>query len=311
MPSASYDVSADGILTVDWSFPAPTNTYEYTTGANIPGVAGSVSEEGTVSVGLGEDATQTVTLDLAEIGIGPGDTEEVAVTTTLVDPGTGSLFDQIQDTVEVSIPGDPTDEVSVDILSTQYDASTEEIVVTASVAISGTGSFEYDLEISDGRGNSITLPPIGSAQLDGGTGSFPGDSNTHEARFAASPGDSGEATAQVVGEPGLSASASWSVDDDDPDPPGDDPDFDEDLVTLTCSVPSSARVGDVVDVQIGIHNDNPMAGWYSIGIVMNGNFVTDVDGVIDGFGDTAETVQIELTQPGEIDVSLQSTISEE
>ena len=98
-------------------------------------------------------------------------------------------------------------------------------------------------------------------------------------------------------------------DDPDPDPP-DDPGFDEDLVTLTCSVPSNATVGEIVDAQIGIQNDNPMAASYNIGIALNGSVVTAVDGVVGGSGNTAETVQIELTQPGEIDVSLQSTISE-
>ena len=266
MPSASYEVSADGVLTVDWSFPAPTNTYEYTTGANIPGVAGSVSEEGTVSVGIGDDASETVTLDLGEIGIGPGDTEQVSVTTTLVVSGTGDLFDQIQDTVEVSIPGDPTDEVSVDILSTGYDASTEEIVVTAGVSITGTGSFEYDLEISDGRGNSITLPPTGSAQLDGGASPLPGDSNSHEARFPASPGDSGEATAQVVGEPGLSASASWSVEDDDPG--GFDPD-NVHLVGCETRFPS-IEPGGQIHYTIDLANTNSADADVTLGFNLNG-----------------------------------------
>ena len=186
MPNASYDVTDGGVLTVDWSFPAPTNTYEYTTGANIPGAAGSVSEEGTVSVGIGDDATQTVTLDLAEIGIGPGDTEEVAVTTTLVVLGTGSLFDQIQDTVEVTRPID-TGEILIDCAGISPEAPNPEDVINVSVDYNYTGdlsqptvTFEavldgdtvsqiYTEENTVGGDGTITLTPI----LD--SGHQPGD----------------------------------------------------------------------------------------------------------------------------------------
>lgn len=186
MANAEYDLDGDGILTVDWTIPAPSGTYDYSTAANIPGVSGFVKEEGVVNVYLGNDATAIVTLDLNELDIDPGETTDVSVTTILFERSSEGIHDQIQDTIEVTMPidvggisiscqgisptnPDPGDVIDIPVDYT-YSGDLSHPTVTFETILDGdTVSQIATEENTVGGEGTITLTPI----LD--SGHQPGD----------------------------------------------------------------------------------------------------------------------------------------
>ena len=244
----------------------------------------------------GDSNTHTVTLDSGGRLAG----------TVTADVGTTSgPADSDTDTVDWAI--DPTTVIDVEILSAQIES--DELVVQATVSTSEPIYYEYDLEISDGRGNTVTVPPVGSAELFGTSGSFPGDSNVHEGRFAVAPGDSGTASAEIVDEPTLTASASWEFEDDDvtePDP------FDPQLITTTCAgLPSEVVEGQPFELDYSLDNANEQDAVVEYAITagdtaIDGGTVTVAAGstrtistspTIDSSGDYTVAVVVDSAQP--------------
>jgi hypothetical protein len=232
-----YEVTGSEMrVTVDLD--APGGYYSGAVSLTYDGEA--VSDDITVSTIPITGGPDTAVLDLEGAGVPEGERTEVFMTVAF-DNGV-----QQQENVEVTW-GDVA--VDVEILSITEDAG--EMVVTASVTTNTTQTVEYEGEINDSGPNSTGGTKFFSGTLEGGAGSFPGDSNTHEARFSLDNASSGTITALTSSGPFDQAQQDWTIEGLTGGDGGDDggSNAPEDQIILEeCSVSQTLNPGEEANV---------------------------------------------------------------
>ena len=288
---------------------AETRDYDLT--VNYSGVP-MVTESGTLFGGSGsfpgDSETYIVEGPLNVIGGGA----ERVVEARVLEPGLfGGVIDT--DTATVDAPSDspdpspepepqPDPEVSVDILGVEILEGPLRVVPTIVVSTEQAQTIDYTLETRGGGGVRRFQDT-----LFGGSGSFPGDSNTHEPIFNVEGQSSGTVEAEIISGPTGSDTRDFEVTTGGGGGGGDEPPVDQPVIepsdlSITClgtTLPSTVDAGGTVNPVFQV--DNPTST----------NLTAEVEAVVDGSsagrfsvdvpagGATSGRQRIQLEQTGE------------
>ena len=269
--STSYEV-VDNTLRVTVDLTAPDDYYSgaVSLSYNGTGPADNITVS-TIPVTGGPD---TAVLDLESAGVPEGERSEVFVTVAF-DNGA-----QVQETVEVTW-GAPA--LDVEVLDLSADSA--EVTATVSVTTNTTQTIEYAASVVDEGVSSQPITEI-SGTLYGGSGSYPGDTETHEIVYSTGGATSGALTVSVTEPPAAGQDQeSWSVDSGggtgDPAPEVPDP---SEIGIERCDIVAPAEVTPEDTVELEVEwlaptNDNFEA---DVRIDVGGKFVGTATSTLGG-----------------------------
>ena len=256
----------------------------------------------------GDSETHTITFDV-------GDDESGTVDAEVNPVGGGSVVTWDSDSYDWTADGadsgngggggsTPDASVEIQVLGVDYDDAQETLTVTTTISTSDAAVVPYTYRVENSTGGQISH----SGELAGGSGSFPGDTDTHETIFNISGDTTGTVTATTTDGPDATTTADWEVEPPD-NGNGGSPSFDPGLIGVSCDAEQTIGLSDVSTFDVWISNDNDATAAYTADVLVNGNEIETLSGTVSGGGQVSESVSIEFDAPGtynvDVDVSAQ------